>query len=120
VNLQHINIRPQPFNTLFHRIKNMLPTQAHPIRHEPIVLCTRRNHRHSTRIRLIRNSIKALRHDHHAVPRDVVLLQGLANDLLGAAVRVDVRRVPGVDAGLVGVLEEGQGAVFVEDPRLPV
>ena len=42
------------------------------------------------------------------MPRDLVLLDGLADDLLADAVRVDVGRVPGVQPFVVGGFQEGK------------
>merc|ERR1711974_273973 len=46
-----------------------------------------------------------LGHDDDAFARNVVLLERLADDLLRLAVAVDICRVPGVDAALVGVVD---------------
>lgn len=55
------------------------------------------------------------------VPGDLVLLNRLADHLLGNAVRVHVRRVPGVQAAVVRALEEFVhfGGV-VNHPGLPI
>lgn len=48
----------------------------------------------------------ALAEDDDLGARDVVLLQGLADDDLRGAVAVDVGRVPCVEAAVIGGLEE--------------
>lgn len=55
----------------------------------------------------------ALGENNDLFARDVVLLNGLADNLLGHAVGVDVGRVPGVDATIVGGLEEREGLKWV-------
>ena len=50
-----------------------------------------------------------LGHDDDFVARDVVLLQGLADNHFGLAVGIHVGGIPGVQSHIVGGLEERQG-----------
>lgn len=57
---------------------------------------------------LLGNRSPALCEDDYLVAWDIVLLQGLADDLLAGTVRIDVRRVPGVQTHIIGLLEKRQ------------
>lgn len=55
------------------------------------------------------------------MPRDVVFFDGLSDQFLGHAVRVDVGGVPCVEAAVECAFEERVDLVgVVEDPGLPV
>ena len=58
-------------------------------------------------IRLLANHAMAFRENNELVARDAVLLDCLSDDLLAHTVRVDVRRVPCVQASIVRSFEEG-------------
>jgi hypothetical protein len=68
-------------------------------------------------VRLITNMKRALGHNNDLLAGDIKLLQGLPNDLLAQPIRVRVRRVPGINADVVGSLEDSQGRFLVQDPR---
>ncbi|SNY46838.1 hypothetical protein SAMN05421748_10815 [Paractinoplanes atraurantiacus] len=61
-------------------------------------------------VRVVAHRPAELGGDHDAV---AAALQGLADDLLGFAVRVDVRRVDEVDAGVQGLVHDADGLVVV-------
>jgi hypothetical protein len=105
MDLQHIDICPQPLHTRIHRIKDMLPTQPHTIHHHPII-----HHR------LAQIHTPSLLHDlafvhaeedfgkqHEFLAGDAVFRDGAADDLLACALRVEVRGIPGVYALVEGV-----------------
>ena len=91
-------------------MEHVLATQAHLIDQRPIVDARQ------SRV-ILRDRAEDLGQDDHLLARDVVLLQRLADDDLRFAVRIGVRRVPGVDAGVVGGLEQLYAVVLVQDPR---
>jgi hypothetical protein len=68
---------------------------------------------------LFANVAVALAQDDDLVPRDLVLLDRFADDLLADAVAVYIGCVPGVEATVVSCFEERQRFLFVDDPRLP-
>lgn len=102
MDLQHIDIRPQSPHTLLHLIKDILPTQPLAINPQSIVLAHLRNVR---LLALFQTDPKVrLAEDDKRGARDLVLLDGFADDFFGAPVGVHVGGVPGVDAEVVGVL----------------
>lgn len=110
MDLENINISPKSLNARINRIKDMLPRQSNSVHHIALILAAGRNRRE---LALIINTVEALGHDHDAVARYVVFLQRLADDFFGAAVRVHICCIPGVDSALVGVLDQREGFVFV-------
>jgi hypothetical protein len=68
---------------------------------------------------LFANVAVALAQDDDLVPRDLVLLDRFADDLLADAVAVHIGCVPGVEATIVRCFEERQCFLFIDDPRLP-
>ena len=117
MNLQHIDIRPQPGHAPIHRVEDMLPRQPHLIHHPPPIL----THLMDPRLRpSVVHAEETFAQDDNLLAGDGVFADRGANDLLGAPVGVHVCCVPGVQADFVGVLEEGEGGGFVEDPFLPV
>ena len=117
MDLQHVDIGSQPLDAPLHRIEDVLPAQPDLIDHRPVVRAHRRDVDFAV---LLGDAEETLAQDDELLARDVVLLDGLADELFAAAVGVDVGRVPGVDADVVGVFEEGERLGFVEDPGLPV
>lgn len=87
VDLQHVDVSAQPLDASLHRVEDMLPRQSDAVDEVAVVAPARRDGRLAP---LIVDAEEALAQDDHAVSRDVVLLQRLADDLLGAAVGVDV------------------------------
>ena len=61
----------------------------------------------------------ALAQDDDLVPRDLVLLDRFADDLLADAVAVYIGCVPGVEATVVSCFQQGKCFLFVDDPGLP-
>lgn len=55
---------------------------------------------------LLTNMIITLRQNHDLLPRNLELLDHLAEELLADAVRVHGCRIPGVDAAIIGCFEE--------------
>ena len=87
VDLQHVDVGAQPLDASVHRVEDVLPRQSDAVDEAGVVASGRRDGRLTA---LIVHAEEALGQDDHAVTRDVVLLQRLADDLLGAAVGVDV------------------------------
>ena len=56
--------------------------------------------------RLLSNDTEAFGEDNQLVPRKLVMLDGLANQLLRDSARIDVGRIPGVQPTVVGSLEQ--------------
>ena len=73
----------------------------------------------SSDARLLANVAIALAQDDDLIPRDVILLDRLADDLLADTITVHVRGVPGVEATIVSCFEKWQCFFFVDNPRLP-
>lgn len=67
---------------------------------------------------VLRDKAEALGKDEDLVPRDVVLLEELADDAFGLAVRVNVRSVDSVHAAIPGGFEQRDRLVLVDDPGL--
>ena len=59
---------------------------------------------------------EALCQDDYLLPGNLVLLDGLADDDLGFSIGVHVGRVPGVQAPVVGGLEQRESLVLADDP----
>ena len=115
--LEDIDISPQASNTGVHSVHDVLPRQPDLIHlHIVVPPLTGRIDRPSCRIDVMED----LGHDDDLAARDAVLSEEGAEDLLGAAVGIRVGDVEGVDAGVVGVLEDGEGLFLVQDPGLPV
>ena len=90
-------------------MEDVLPAQPHLIHQRPVI--------HARRPRLVvHDGVEDLGEDDDLLPRDLVPPQELADDLLGLAVRVRVGRVPGVDARVVGGLEQADARLGVERP----
>jgi len=70
--------------------------------------------------RLLTHIPKALAQDDDLVPRDLVLLDRLANDLLAHTVAVHIRGIPSVEAAVVSGFKQREGLFFVDDPGLPL
>lgn len=68
---------------------------------------------------LLANVAIALAQNDDFVPRDVILLDRLADDPLANTVTVDIGGVPRVEATVVSCFEEWQRFLFVNDPGLP-
>lgn len=117
MDLQNVDMGSQSRNTLVNSIKDMLPAQANLIDHLAII-CTRSSNRWLASI--ARNSEIAFAQDDDFVSRDIVFLEGLADDLFRASVGVDICCVPCVETDIVGMLEEWEGFFFVEYPFLPI
>lgn len=117
VDLQHVDVRPQPGDALVHRVNNVFPAEADLVEH---VVVVDRAHGDVVRRCVGSHAEVAFTQDHQILPRDLVLGDGLADDAFRLAVRVDVGRVPCPDPGLVGVFEQWEGFFFVEHPSLPV
>ena len=115
--LKDINISPQACDTGVHSIHDVLLQQPHLIHlHIVVPSLTGRIDRSSRRV----DVMKDLGHDDYLAAGDVVLSQKGAKDFFGAAVRICVGDVEGVDAGIVCVLEDGEGFFLVQDQGLPV
>lgn len=138
MDLQHIDVGAQALNASVHRVEDVLAGQAHAVDKFAVVACRCRNGRKPTPV--IHAEV-TLGQDDDAVARDVVLLQSLAENRFRSAVGVDIRlpepdqyvaftlfklslcsthRVPGVDTLLVGMLDQRQGFLFIQDPVLPL
>lgn len=69
MNLEHIDIRPQPLYTSLYSIKDMLPTQPLPIYPKPVILACSPN----SRLRTIKRNTKvAFTQDDDRRTRDIV------------------------------------------------
>lgn len=88
----------------------MLPAQTHLV-HQCAIVDTR-----GPRV-VVRYGVEDLGKDDDLLPRNVELLEGLADDDLGFSVGVCVGGVPGVDAAVVRCLEDFETFFLVEDPR---
>lgn len=71
------------------------------------------------RVRVVGDDHGELGENDEVLARDRVLLDCLADETLAVAVRVDVGRVPGVDAELVGRLEVLKSLVTLKNPVGP-
>lgn len=87
VNLQHVDISAEPLDTGVDCVEDVLARQAHTVDKGAVVARRRRNRRLAA---AVVDAEEALGQDDDAAARNVVLLQCLADDLLRAAVRVDV------------------------------
>lgn len=87
MNLQNIDIRAQSLNAGIDSIEDMLPGQTDTVNELAVVFAREPDRRLLT---LIVDAEVAFGEDDDAVPRDVELLQGFAQDLFRLAVRVDV------------------------------
>ena len=117
MNLQDVNVGTQAFDALVNRVDDMLPTQSNLVDQ---ILAVIGRHGPNARLATVRRDAKiALRQNDQLLPGNVVLLDGLADDLFRDTVGIDVSGVPSVESDFVGVLQDGQGRLFVEDPILP-
>lgn len=117
VDLEHVNVSAETLNTTVHGLEDMLPREADLVHAGPIV--TGQVGWVDGSLVLV-DELETFGHDDELGAGDVILLDGGADDFLGAAVGVGVGHVPGVDAAVKGVLEDGEGLVLVEEPGLPV
>ena len=69
-----------------------------------------------TDLRSLSDSTETLGHNDHLLARDVVLLESLSDNNLRLAVRVDISRVPGVQATVIGSLQQRECLVFLNGP----
>lgn len=119
MDLQHVDVRPQAPHTGVDRVEDVLPRQPDAVDPDGPVVGGAGGDGGGA-VAVLVDAQEALGQDDDALARDVVLLEGLADDLLGAAVGVDVCGIPRVDPPLVRVLEQRQGLVLVEHPLLPL
>lgn len=141
MDLQYINVGSQALDTGVYSIEDMLARQTNAIDKVAAITCCGSDR---WEFALVVNTVETLCQDHDAITRDVVLRQGFADDLLRSAMRIDIRlsqmstifngwnlricrpkwqftySIPRVDSLLVGMLNEGQGFLFVQDPVLPL
>lgn len=90
-------------------MEDVLAAQAHLVHQLAII--------HARRPRIIiHNRVEDLAQDHDLLARDVELLKRLAADDLRLAVGVGVGGVPGVDAGVVGGLDDLEGVLLAKGP----
>ena len=133
VDLQHVHVGAEALDARLDGVEDGLARQAGAVGHRlaEVVLLVLRG-----------AGEEALGEDDELLARDLVLGDGLGDDLFGAAVAVvvsaglaarfaargassrvgspiHVGRVPGGDAGLVGVLEERQRGLLIQHPVLP-
>jgi hypothetical protein len=69
--------------------------------------------------RLFTDIAVAFTQNHDFIPRNLILLDRFADDLLADTIAVHVRRVPGVEAAVVSGFQQRKRFLFVDDPRLP-
>jgi hypothetical protein len=79
MNLQDVDVRAQSLYAGIYRIEDVLAGQTDTVDQVTVVASRRRNRRE---IALVVHAEEALGEDDHAIARDVVLFQGLADDLL--------------------------------------
>ena len=91
VNLQNIDVGTKALGALFNGVEDVLPAETNPVDHLAVVGRDRRDG--EGRVFFVDAEV-AFREEDDLVARDVVLLEGFADDLLGDAVGVDV----GLDA----------------------
>lgn len=116
MDLQDVDICPEPGNALVHRIKNVLPAQANLVDQLPVI---EQAFLDRALVAIGRDAKVALGEDDHFVPGNLVLSEGLPHDLFRAAMGVDIGGVPGVQSHIIRMLEEGQRGSLVQDPVLP-
>jgi len=116
MDLQDIDICAQPGNTLVHCIENVLPAQSNLIDHISIINAGFGNWK---LLPVLADTKITFGQNNHLVSGNVVLLDGLSNNLLGFAVRVYVCGVPSVQPDIVCMLQEGQSFILVDNPVLP-
>ena len=100
VDLEDVDVRSQTLHTRLDGVDDVLARETKAVHKLAVVGGAERG-----RV-VISHGEEDLGHDDDAFARNVVLLERLADDLLRLAVAVDIRRVPGVDAVLVGVVDQ--------------
>ena len=100
VDLKDVNVRSQTLHTRLDGVDDVLARETKAVHKLAVVGGAER------RRVVIAHGEEDLGHDDDAFARNVVLLERLADDLLRLAVAVDICRVPGVDAALVGVVDQ--------------
>lgn len=88
MDLQHIDIRAQPSDARVDRVEDVLPRQPDPV--DPDGAVVGGGGRDGRGPAVLVDAEEALGQDDDALAGDGELFQGLADDLLGAAVGVDV------------------------------
>ena len=101
----YVNVRAQPLNTAVNSIKNMLATQADLIDPVAVILGDGSD---AGVAAVLGDAEVAFTEDDDFAAGDFVLLECFGDDAFAVAVGVDVRGVPGVQADVVGVLEQGE------------
>lgn len=117
MDLQHVDVGAEALNAVLDSVKNVLPRQADLVNARPVV--ARENRGINGAFCLI-NKLEALGHDDEFGSRDVVVLDGCAENLLRPAVGVGIGHVPCIDALIERVLENWEGFILVQEPGLPV
>lgn len=84
VNLQNIDVGAQPTHTRIHSIEYVLPRQADLVHHFSVISAHSRN----WWLPFGRNAEIAFTQDNYFVARDVVLLEGPADDFFRSTVRI--------------------------------
>ena len=115
VDLQQVDVRRvQPLQRRLHLVEDGRARQ-------PALVLVLGQHRHLllgelAAPRALLHRVEALGHDHQLVPRQRVLLDGLADDALRLALRVDVGRVPRRQPAVVRRLEQRQRLLLADGP----
>lgn len=87
MDLQHVNVRPEPGDAVLDRVEDVLPREPRAVDKRAVVLAGRRDR---GLLALVVDAEEALGQQDHPVARDRVFGQRFAEDFLGAAVGVDV------------------------------
>jgi hypothetical protein len=115
MDLQNVNIRPQPLYTLVYGIENMLPAQPTPIYSLTII----NSEAEVEGPAFFADFVEALGHDDNLGTRDRVFLHELAQDLFGYPIGISIGHIPCVDPQVISPLDNREGSGSGQDPRLP-
>jgi len=116
VDLQHVDIRCiQPFERSLNLVEDGGAGQAKVV---DVVfgLGNMGAEKRGAQVGCLADGKVALGHDDHLVARNVILLDGFADNDFRGAVGVGVGGIPRVEAGIVGGFEKGEGFGFGDSP----
>lgn len=120
VDLEDVDVGAQSLDAGINSVKDMLPAQSNPI--NPLSVNVAPWGCVYTLLSLfgVCDAEVALCQDNNAVARDVVFFESLPKDPLGFTVGIHISCIPSSYSSVVGMFEEGESSLFVQDPFPPL
>lgn len=120
VDLEDVDVGSQSLDARINSVKNMLSAQPDPVNPLRVNITPRGCVYTLLSLFGVCDAEVALCQDNDAVARDVVFFKSLAKDSLGFTVRIHISCIPGGYSCVVGMFEEGESGLFVQDPFPPL